>query len=180
MRAIRFASATAISMRGFRASMRASQDPAVVPDRTAARTTAMAPTMSSRRKCRTRRSRVLNVRPALCFWALFTATKRIVGRDAASAIASASAASVFAVSRTALRTPVQLASPRDRGHRSRGPSDGSSRTPPSPPGRRLGGEERQNLRARQLARLRRKAEKPPNRPNRPREPETRSSPSRAR
>ena len=40
-------------------------------------------------------SRVLNVMLALCFSALFIATKRIVGRDAASANASASTASVF-------------------------------------------------------------------------------------
>lgn len=42
---------------------------------------------------RTSRSRVLNAIPDACFSTLFTATNRIVGRDAASAIASASAAS---------------------------------------------------------------------------------------
>ena len=48
MRAIRFASATATSIRGLRASIRASHEPAGAPRRTALRTTAMAPMINSR------------------------------------------------------------------------------------------------------------------------------------
>jgi hypothetical protein len=44
---------------------------------------------------RTRRSRARNITARACCASVFTATKRIVGRAAASAIASASAASFF-------------------------------------------------------------------------------------
>ena len=44
---------------------------------------------------RTSRSRVRNSMPRDCCSRVFTATKRIVGREAASQIASASAASFF-------------------------------------------------------------------------------------
>ena len=44
---------------------------------------------------RTRRSRVRQAIAAACWASLFTATNRIVGREAASAIASASAMSFF-------------------------------------------------------------------------------------
>ena len=52
MRAIRLASATATSMRGLRASILASHGSFVLPRRTAQRTTAMAPVISSRLKSR--------------------------------------------------------------------------------------------------------------------------------
>ena len=43
----------------------------------------------------TRRSRIRKIAAAACFVSLFTATKRMVGRCAASQIASASARSFF-------------------------------------------------------------------------------------
>ena len=63
MRAILLANATMTSMRGLRASIRASQEFAGPSLRLAWRTTALAPTMSNLRKVR---SPILEMAPSFC------------------------------------------------------------------------------------------------------------------
>jgi hypothetical protein len=63
IRAILLASATAMSIRGLRASMRSNHDPAGAPLRAAQRTTALAPMINRRRSVR---SPILEVLPSLC------------------------------------------------------------------------------------------------------------------
>src|SRR5689334_11233075 len=63
MRAILLARAVVTSMRGLRASMRASHEPAAAPRRLAQRTTALAPRISNRRMVR---SPLFEMAPSLC------------------------------------------------------------------------------------------------------------------
>src|SRR4051794_24433448 len=62
MRAVLLARATVTSIRGLRASIRASQEPSAAPRRPAQRTTALAPRMSTRRIVR---SPILEMAPSL-------------------------------------------------------------------------------------------------------------------
>src|SRR3954451_23460851 len=63
MRAILLARATVTSIRGLRASIRASHEPAAAPRRQAQRTTALAPRISNRRMVR---SPIFEMAPSLC------------------------------------------------------------------------------------------------------------------
>ena len=84
-------------------------------------------------RCRTNRSRVRNTRPAACCCSLFTATNCMLGRCAASQIASASIASFFCHSQTALHRRAGSAELHGQAGRAGEPSDALHHTPPALP-----------------------------------------------